>query len=185
MAHIDIQKKQSHGWIWLALGALVLALLLWWLLAGSDRGQVVENEVPDPIAAAPGVATSRTEAEGGVITDLGTILSRDDGASLMGRRVALTDVPVADVVSDNGFWIGSGTEVGQGVFAVRTNTAQPSTPPDGAVNEGQQVTVHGIITAMPSDLNRQTVTWNLRSTDQEVLAKHRVYIHVDSVRIGS
>lgn len=183
MAHLDIQKKQSHGWIWLALGALVLALLLWWLLAGSDRNRVAENEIPDPIAAAPGVAT--TDAEGGVITDLGTILSPDDAASLMGRRVALTGVPVAEVVSDKGFWIGSGTEVGQGVFAVRTNTAQPSTPADGAVDEGQQVTVHGVVTAMPADLRGQTATWNLRSTDQEVLAKHPVYIHVDSVRIGS
>ena len=185
MAHLDIQEKRSSSWIWWVLGLVLLALLAWWLLSANDRDDVTDAGVlPPPVVAGDPAAAAPAPTSAETITDLSALTSTQDPNALMGRRVVLSGVPVAEAVSDKGFWIGSGSAVGDGVFAVRTNQSQPNTAPDGAMTAGRTANVYGVIQAMPTNLTQQTATWNLRETDSQVLSQHRFYIHVDSVRLA-
>ena len=172
MTEIKIEHKRSSNWLWLVLGLVALALLAWWLLTRSDGR--------DTVAAGGDIATVPAVADG-AITDLGA-LTAAAAADLAGRRVALGDAPVQEVVSDKGFWIGDATNR---AFVVRGNEASPATPPDGAVNAGQRVAVWGVVERMPADLTQQSTAWNLRSTDASALAGRAVYVQADSVRILS
>lgn len=178
MAHLEIQEKKSSNWMWWVIGLVLLALLAWWLLSRNDGDEVVNS------AAGVTQAPAAAPTDAGVITDLGTLTGNTDANAMMGRRVALMGVPVSEAVSDKGFWLGSGTGVGQGVFAVRTNQMQANTAADGAVTAGRNANVWGMITAMPTNLSAETATWNLRSTDTEALGAHRFYILADSVRLA-
>ena len=181
MAEIKIEEKKGSNWIWWLLGLAVLAALLWWLLAGRDDGEpVVAGDtaaVVAPSADGPTVGAAAT----GAITDL-AMLGTAATADMAGRQVMLTGVPVQEVVSDKGFWLGSESER---VFVVRGDESSPATPPDGAVNAGQTVSIFGVVQSMPSDLTQQTAAWNLRSTDVSALAGQRVYVQADSIRITS
>ena len=178
MAQLEIQEKKRGGsWMWWLLGLVLLAVIAWWLLSRNGDVDVVDTGAGmTAVTPAPDAA--------GAITTLDALTGATDANALMGRRVALTGVPVAEAVSDKGFWLGSGTGVGQGVFAVRTSQMQSNTAADGAVNAGSSVNVWGVITAMPANLSAETATWNLRSTDTEALGAHRFYIHADSVRLA-
>lgn len=181
MAEIHIEQKRSSSWIWWLVGLAVLAAVLWWLFAASDDDAAVvagdTAAVVAPGAETPVVADPAT----GPITDL-TMLGTAATADMAGRQVMLTGVPVQEVVSDKGFWLGSEA---QRVFVVRGDESSPATPPDGAVDAGQTVDVFGVVQRMPSDLTQQTTAWNLRSTDASVLANQPVYVQADSVRIVS
>ena len=178
MAHLEIQEKKGGSWMWWLLGLVLLAAIAWWLFGRNDDRDVVGSAAGVTQSPAP------TPTDAGAITDLGALTGSTDASATMGRRVALTNVPVLEAVSDKGFWIGSGTGVGQGIFAVRTNQMQSNTAADGAVTAGRNANVWGVITAMPTNLSAETATWNLRSTDTEALGAHRFYIHADSVRLA-
>ena len=181
MAEIKIEEKKGASWIWWLLGLAVLAALLWWLLAGRNDGEpVVAGDTAAVVA--PGADTAIVGATAaGAITDL-AMLGTAATADMAGRQVMLTGVPVQEVVSDKSFWIGSEA---QRVFVVRGDESSPATPPDGAVNAGQTISVYGVVQSMPSDLTQQTTAWNLRSTDASALAGQRVYVQADSVQITS
>ena len=172
MAELHIEKKSSTAWIWWILGLVLLALLAWWLFGMGDDPEVAPvGAVPEAVAPAPVAAVG--------ITDWAGLTGAGDAA--VGQTVALTSVPVVNVVSDRGFWIGTGEA--DRMFVIRTNQAAAATPPDGAVNAGQSVSVFGTVQAMPSDLTQQATEWNLQSTDVSQLQQQRMYIAADSVRI--
>lgn len=177
MAQLDIQKKSSSSTLWWVIGVIVLALLAWWLISafnGPDNDVVSAGEVTPPAAAVAPVATDE-------LTDLGTVLSASNPAELAGRRMHLSGAMVQSVVSDRGFWVG--TNENDRLFVVRTDQSAPSTPPDGAVNQGQTVNVWGTLMSMPADMSQQTTQWNLRSTDSAALAMRPLYLAVDSLTI--
>ena len=177
MAQLHIQEKNSATWVWWVIGIIVLALLAWWLFAGNRDDTVVEQ----PAAVTPVAPATTTDDR---VTDL-SVLTSTTALSAANRSVALSSVPVTNVVSDKGFWIGGTDAVNQGVFVVRGNQDASYTAPDGAVMAGQQVAVYGVVQQMPSDLSQQAVDWNLNSTDQTLLASQAIYILADSVRIQS
>lgn len=185
MAHLDIQEKRSSSWIWWLLGLVVLAIIAWWLLSATNRREVTDAGIPPaPIGTTDPIATTPAPT-GGTITDVSTLMNAENPAELMGRQVVLMGVPVSEAVSDKGFWIGSSKEPGQGLYAVRTNQMQPNTAPDGSVRSGENANVYGVVAAMPTNLNDKTTEWNLSATDQQALTKHRLYVHVDSVRLAN
>lgn len=51
MADIDIERKSGAGWIWWLLGALVLALLIWAIIAAMDDDADVAGVGVDTVAA--------------------------------------------------------------------------------------------------------------------------------------
>lgn len=55
MADIDIERKPSSGWLWALLGLVVLALILFWLLRGTDTDTITMTEQPaaEPIPTTP------------------------------------------------------------------------------------------------------------------------------------
>lgn len=169
MAEIKIERKQGTNWVWWLLALAVIAALGWWLLAQND----------DPAYTAVDGGEAVPVATTGPVTQLG-VLTAAGAANLVGRPVAISGVPVQEVVSDRGFWVGNATER---AFVVRANQASANTPPDGAVNAGQNVTVWGTVQQMPTDLTQQATEWNLRSTDATTLSGQPVYVQADSVRI--
>ena len=182
MAQLDIERKQGSSWLWWLLGIIVLALLIWWVVSLFDN----DNEVAAGDVVAPAaVATAPAAAP---MNDMGTITSLDqltsgDMTAMAGRHISLNGVPVENVVSDKGFWVGNSPT--QHVFAVRNNQMAQMTPPDGAVNQGQTVNLAGTVMAMPADLTQSATEWNLKSTDTQALGNERVYIQVDSLTITS
>ncbi|HEY0970699.1 MAG TPA: hypothetical protein VGE02_06975 [Gemmatimonadales bacterium] len=184
MAEIPIERRSGSSWLVWAVLLVLAALLAWWLLGRGDESRVAGGDVmADSVATAPAAAAPATEPaaedeSAAVVSDLAQLTGAADAAALVGRRVALSSVNVQDVVSDRGFWVGSGED--DRVFAVRMEQV---TPPDGAVNPGQTVSLQGVLRAMPSNLEEQRTPWNLGSTDVSVLAAQSVYIEVDSVAI--
>ena len=179
MAEIKIEEKRGVSPLWWILGLLVLAALAWWLLAGRDRGDVADAEPVGTVGAAEPAAGATT----GAVTDLALLTGGAGAADLVGRNVRLENVPVQSVVSDRGFWVGSGE--GQRAFVIRANQTAPGTPPDGAVDAGQQVSIFGMVERMPTDLTQQSTEWNLRSTDSAALSAQPIYVRADSLRIVS
>lgn len=181
MAQLDIQKKQGASWIWWLIGLIVLALIIWWLVAGNDNDAQVA-EAPGavaPVATAPAAAP----AAAAPVTDVVIVVTAPNPADFVGQHVELRGVHVQSVVSDKGFWVGPSDT--QRLFAVRTNQTAPFTPPNGAVDPGQTVDLFGVVEAMPDDLTPQTTEWNLASTDTAALGAERVYIRVDSLTIAA
>ena len=184
MAQLDIQQKKGAGWLWWAIGLLVLALLAWWIVKANDRDGGVDAGVVAPAVAADGQpAGAGSPNNPAMITELSTLTAATTIGDLAGRTVALAGVPVFAAVSDKGFWIGSDSDAQQRVFVVRGNQMAANTAPDGAVNAGTKVNIYGTVQQMPADLTQQNTTWNIKSTDSQMLAKYPLYIQADSVQL--
>lgn len=179
MAQLDIQRKESSGWIWWIIGLVILAALAWWFFSGRTTDTAVSD---GSVVGAPAVEPMTND---GPITDLAALIGTGDMMAVMGRKVVLMNTPVTSVVSDKGFWAGSGTAVGQGVFVVRGNQDSSFTAPDGAVDAGKPVNIYGRVQAMPAILSQAVTTWNLASTDSSLLSTHKIYIQADSVRLST
>ncbi|MCU0625534.1 MAG: hypothetical protein MUF21_03480 [Gemmatimonadaceae bacterium] len=180
MAEIRIEKKKGTNWLWIILGALLLALLAWWLL-GRDTDGDRERVAGGDVTTAPAVAAPAAAASGDVITDW-TMVAASSSGDLAGRRVELTGVPVIEAVSDRGFWIGNASAR---AFVVRGNQSLPSTAPDGAVDAGTTVRIWGTVVRMPTELTEQNTEWKLRDTDRDALGRQAAYVMADSVRLES
>lgn len=192
MAQLDIQAKRGLSWIWWIVGLIVLALIIWWFVAGRNRSTTVADVAAPAVATgAMAAATTDTMAgsgmanTGGAVTDLSMLAGATTIGDLAGRAVILRNAPVARVVSDKGFWAGTGTGPHQAVFVVRGNQNASYTAPNGAVDAGKQVNVYGTVQAMPGDLTQQTTSWNLGSADKQMLGGQPLYVSADSVRIAT
>jgi hypothetical protein len=188
MAQLDIERKSGGtSWIWWLVGLVVLALIVWWMVAATTGH---ENVAGGEVGTMPAVAAPVAPADvggydaSGVVTDLG-MLTDTSAAGVIGRHVALVSVPVLRAVSDRGFWAGTGEAPSNGVFIVRGNQSADATAPNGAVDAGAMVNVWGTVERMPGNLTQQASDWNLQSTDQARLGEQRVYIQADSVRIAA
>ena len=127
MAQIDIERKSTTSWIWWVLGLILLALVVWWIVsaAGDDTevaeapGVVAAPVTPEPVASAPGVS---------IADILGT------PTAYVGQAFAQSNVRVAEVPSDRGFWIEDG---GSRLFAILVD--EPTERPD--INPGQTLSI--------------------------------------------
>jgi hypothetical protein len=192
MAQIEIEKKSGGtNWLWWIIGLIIAALLLWWLISAFSSHDANAAAVTDttaamtaPVATTPvATTTNLPPAAGTPITDMAMLTTVNDTTGLVGRPVQLTNVPVSNVVSDRGFWVGSS---GSRVLAVRMDQLSPMTPPNGAVNAGERVDVFGTLRSVPTDLTAQALPWHPKtSADSAALTGQRVYIAADSVRILS
>lgn len=184
MAQLDIQQKKGAGWLWWAIGLIVLALLAWWIVESNERdGGVDAGDVAPAVVADGQPAGAGSPNSPAMITELSTLTAATTIGDLAGRPVVLTNAPVFAAVSDKGFWIGSDSDAQQRVFVVRGNQMAANTAPDGAVNAGTKVNIYGIVQKMPANLTQQNTTWNIKSTDSERLAKYPLYIQADSVQL--
>ena len=72
MAEIPVEKKSSLAWLWVLLGLILAALILWWLLSGDDEPEaagvageqtVAGSTIDQPAAAGAGALTSIDSVE--------------------------------------------------------------------------------------------------------------------------
>ena len=157
MAEIPVEKKSGvPWWVWLLL-ALLVAALLWWMLDDDDAPEQVAaapyEEVAAPVeadavlgpqtttAAPPAGAT----AASGPITDMGAIAGATAAGEIVGRQVELDRVPVLEMVSDAGFYIGSSPS--DRVYVLLDEQKTPNQPGEGRVNvnKGQTIGLTGTV----------------------------------------
>lgn len=184
MAEIGIQEKRGSPWIWLLLGAVVLAVIVWFFLGALDGpdGEVVLDADPIPVLEEEEIVVEPTAPA--MITDLSQLLGPSVPVEMEGSAVQLQGVPVMRAVSDQAFWAGNDTTPDQGLFVIRGNQMASYTAPDGAVDDGDQVNVWGTVATMPTDLTQAATEWNIESTDRSLLTTENVYVLADSVRIS-
>ena len=160
MAEIPVEKKGGiPWWVWLLL-ALLVAALLWWMLDDDDAPEQVAaapyEEVaapaetdavlgPQPATADAGAAAGTTGAASGPITDLAAIGGAAAAGEIVGRQVELTGVPVLEMVSDAGFYIGSSQA--DRVYVLLDEQKTPNQPGEGRVNvnKGQTIGLSGTV----------------------------------------
>lgn len=147
MAEIPVERKSGTPWLWILLALLVAALLLWWILDDGEEAQLAD---PANIEASEMVVTDQVPGMGadasaaGPVTQMSALIPTI-APDMVGREVQLTNVPVQEVVSDVGFWIGPNSD--NRVFAVLTQEPTPGTPMEGAadVNAGAMADISGTI----------------------------------------
>ncbi len=146
MVEIPVEKKSSMNWLWLVLGLILASLLLWWLFSDDDDAYVEPAgvEAVQPVTTEPMGDLTTNAVATGPVTDLSTLLPAIP-AAMVGRQVQLTNVPVQEVVSDAGFWIGEGTN--RRIYVVLSEERTPNTPMEGEadVNAGATANVTGVI----------------------------------------
>ena len=135
MAQIPVERKSGLGWLWVLLGLVLLALLIWWatdddeadLVDGADSEIVGEETVgadpvtpPEPVAMEAGIS-------------IADILASP--AEYIGRNDFQDEVRVAEVPTDRGFWI---EDQGRRMLAVIIDNPQEQ-PKD--INTGQQLRI--------------------------------------------
>lgn len=143
MAEIPVHKKEGGipWWVWLIL-ALIIAGLLWWLFADND----VNDPVTDPLVTetTPLVEQPVVADAVGPITTMAALMGAPL-ATMVGREVMLTGVPVESLEGDQSFYIGdSATNRSLVVF---NEQPTPNQAQEGNldVNPGSMVTVRGVI----------------------------------------
>ena len=150
MAEIPVKKKSS-SWIWILLALVLVALLIWWLLAEAGEGD--EVAAVDDIESAE-TAGMETEAAGAITT----VTALSDLPDMIGREVRLEDVAVTEVIGDMHFTVGEENNEAMIRF---DQVPTPDTEREGLidVNPGSRVTIEGTVmdldTEMPDTVSRE------------------------------
>lgn len=143
MAEIPVHKKGGiPWWVWLLL-ALIIAALLWWLLADNDRA----DPVTDPLVTETTPVIDETviaDTTVGPITTMGALMGAPL-ASMIGREVVLTGVPVESLEGDQAFYIGDSPT--NRALVVFNEQPTPGMAMEGNVdvNPGSMVTLRGTV----------------------------------------
>lgn len=140
MAEIPVHKKGGiPWWVWLLL-ALVLAGLLWLLLANDDDD--VEPVADTTVVEQPVDDVAVTDA--GPITSIAMLMGAPM-SSMVGRDVMLTGVPVESLEGDQAFYIGDSPT--NRALVVFNEQPTPNQAMEGNVdvNKGSMVTLRGTV----------------------------------------
>ena len=170
MARIPVEKQTGTGWWKWLLALLLLAVLVWLLveLFDTDEPEIVEEEAvgvveepaattPEPMAGATGVT-------------FGEILANSN--EYIGDPFPRTEVSVAEVPTDRGFWI---EEDGQRLFAVIIDVPQEE-PKD--INPGQTLSIEDGTLRAPSYLG-QLAGRPLDQDTQNIAEQQEIFLVVD------
>ncbi|HET8655975.1 MAG TPA: hypothetical protein VFL93_10710 [Longimicrobiaceae bacterium] len=137
MADIKVERKSGVSWIWWIIGLIILALIIWWIVAsfGHDRNTAAPAAVAPAATAPPAAAPVAPAATPSPAATASTIPVADilaNPGNWTGKTVSGT-AQVASVPTDRGFWLESN---GQRIFAVLNDQPQEQ-PVD--INPGQTV----------------------------------------------
>ena len=174
MAEIPVEKKSSLSWLWWLLLAAGIIALLWWLLAGNNADDeevlVDETEVTAPVYDEDPAMT----ADSGEVTAITGLAGLATLNEMIGRQVRLTDVAVNEVVGDEAFTVGEGTNETLVMFDEKPT---PNTAMEGNVdvNPGSRVTITGEVRAFPGDLP-QSVTEEVDTTATAMIFANSVEV---------
>lgn len=132
MADIPVERKSNMAWLWILIGLVLLALIIWW--ATSDS----EEELPaDEIVGAETIGADPITPPEPVGLEAGVTIADILGApnDYIGTNDFQAEVAVADVPTDRGFWV---EDQGNRLFAVIIDNPQEQ-PKD--INPGQQLRI--------------------------------------------
>jgi hypothetical protein len=139
MPELDIQRRETTGmpwWVWLLIAVLAVALI-WWIIAATTGDRELAEMTPG-VAPTEQVAGAREDA--GDLTSaewLPLAAMRANPDNYFNQSVSGIGT-VAEVASDQGFWI---EQRGERVFVVKDEPLV-ATP---ALTTGQQVSLQGTV----------------------------------------
>ncbi len=152
MADINVERKSPGIWPWI-IGLIVLALLIWALVAAMDGDDDAEVAVLDPAAEVAEVQPTMPPVE--IMTAGVPVLQiMESPATWIGQTVA-GEVRVVDVPTDRGFWI---EDQGRRLFVILNDR-----PSDASIDidAGQtlrinQAMIHDNVSAVSGDVDADT-----------------------------
>lgn len=116
------------AWLWILLGLILLALLIWWIVGNNDD---VETAAVEPVEVGQVDETATIGAEGPTLAAIAT-----NPASYFGQTFS-GEATVGSEITDRGFWLESD---GARMFAVIID--QPREEPKD-INPGQRLRLTG------------------------------------------
>lgn len=125
---MDPQRRRSAGWLWGALALVVVVLLVWWAWPQEEE-VIVDREVATELEPLPPVAEG---PNGNTI-----VMIVDNPSEHVGQPFPRTEVRVAEVPTDRGFWIEAN---GSRLFAILID--QPQEEPKD-IQAGQSLRIEG------------------------------------------
>lgn len=146
MADIDLERKRSSGmgWLWGLLALLLVVLAVWWLWPDANDVDVAELEPVEQVT--PATTPDPTMDEGMAGLALSAVLSTP--SEYIGATFPDTEVQVAEVPTDRGFWI---EQDGDRLFAIIID--QPEEEPKD-INPGATLQVTDGTLRAPSYLGQ-------------------------------
>lgn len=155
-------RRSGRPWLaWLII-LIIIGFIIWLIVAYAAAGAGNRGAQPGPGGAGPVPAP---------ITDLAAIVGATNRHALAGRTVSLTDVTVADVAGDQGFWVGND---GRELFVRSPNLQR--------VNRGETINVGGTLEHVPKDPQQ---AWNIDPTTARMVSEEGVYLLAGSIGAGS
>jgi hypothetical protein len=179
------RRKRRAGWLWLLLAllaALVAAIVVGLTRGGDDPGSSASstsgagNASTMTTQASNGVkgASTTMQSSGSLTSGSTDVLTRAGSgssgslASLRGKPVTASSVPVASVVGDEVFWVGRGASR---VLVHLTHTSGESSP---TVRSGDRVDFRGTVAANGA---RDTAIFGItRAEDASLYKQEKVHI---------
>lgn len=169
MAEIPVEKKSSMAWLWVLLALIVAALLFWLLAAGDDD--------VDPVVANT-TETEMVETDAPIAADampmtLTAILAQPQ--SYIGQQFS-GEVGVSGPLTDRGFWIEND---GARMFALIMDEPR-EVPVD--IDAGQRLRISGGTIRAGGEVGELEGA-PLDDDTRAVLAEQDVFLIVDEARI--
>lgn len=164
-------KSGSLAWLWIVMGIILLALLIWWMWPKPEPYFHDVAETPTDTTVTATAAPEPPEA-GMVETTIATV--RQNPAEWTGRLLSGT-FNVVDVPSDRGFWI---EQDGQRMFALVID--QPAEQPVD-IREGQTLLLTG--TVRDASYLPQIEGEDLTETTRRIVEEEPLYLIVDEDQI--
>lgn len=152
MADIDIERKRGTNWLWPLLALLLLGLLVWAaleMMGDDDEVAVAPAGSTAVVETAPPVVATEPAAPATGSPTIADVLANP--SAYAGQPFSTSQVRVAEVVGDRGFWIESN---GQRMFVVKNESPQAGvadvqgaadTRDARSVNAGDMVQINGTL----------------------------------------
>lgn len=125
---LEPERRRRAGWLWGILALVVVAVLVWWAWP-QDEEVIFDREVATELEPLPPVAEGPT--------DNTIVMILDNPSEHVGQPFPSTEVRVADVPTDRGFWVEA---EGRRLFAILID--QPREEPKD-IQAGQSLRIEG------------------------------------------
>lgn len=169
MAKIPVEKKQQPSWIWWLLGLLLLGGIIWVLVEAFDDEEELDVGGVEEVEPIPPPPTNEFEE-----VDLGAILANP--SEYVGEPFPTTEVTVASVPTDRGFWISAN---GDSLFALIIDVPEEQ-PKD--INPGQTLLIEGG-TLHDSSYLQELTGRPLDAATEETAEQQSIFVVVDERNI--
>jgi hypothetical protein len=173
MPEIEIRKKTSvPWWLWLIV-FLLIAMLIWWIVAAMNNDVATQG----PVYSEPASRTATTnETDTAEIMPISNIIG--NVGSYIGRQVQGTAM-VSSVVSDRGFWV---EQNGQSLFAVIDESVGGRSEVMD-INKGQRLWLQGNI-YNTAEASKLPGVQNLEKETRDIINSQPAFLYVHAWNVN-